>query len=230
MSTVTELTVIVRDITDLDSVDLPLSLIQQYMKDGFQRIINLERRWPFLQETYTMNTVNGQREYPISGIGSGDLREVVSMVDNSTSGNRLTLTSVDYAEAMWNGSLDIPSRPLNYTLWGDTISLYPKPDTVYPITVRGYRKPSYTWVTNNSLEIDCDDRFHLAIAYYAISQSYKRQEDNEMSAMYKQSFDEAVSLARREIMRPDSHRPMVLSKGATRFSEKFWLESLGRTL
>jgi hypothetical protein len=230
MSTVAELTTIVRDITDLDSVDLPLSLIQQYMKDGFQRIINLERRWPFLQETYTMNTVINQREYPISGIGSGDLREVVSMVDNSTSGNRLTLTSTDYAEAMWNGSIDIPSRPLNYTLWGDTISLYPKPDTVYPITVRGYRKPSYTWVTNNTLEIDCDDRFHLAIAYYAISQSYKRQEDNEMSAMYKQSFDEAVALARREIMRPDSHRPMVMSKGSTRFSEKFWLESLGRTL
>ncbi len=230
MSTVAELTTIVRDITDLDSVDLPLSLIQQYMKDGFQRIINLERRWPFLQETYTMNTVINQREYPISGIGSGDLREVVSMVDNSTSGNRLTLTSTDYAEAMWNGSLDIPSRPLNYTLWGDTISLYPKPDTVYPITVRGYRQPSYTRVTNNTLEIDCDDRFHLAIAYYAISQSYKRQEDNEMSAMYKQSFDEAVALARREIMRPDSHRPMVMSKGSTRFSEKFWLESLGRTL
>jgi len=215
MSTVSDLTIIVRDITDLDSVDLPLSLIQQYMKDGFQRIINLERRWPFLQETYSMNTVVNQREYPISGIGSGDLREVISMVDNSTSGNRLTLTSTDYAEAMWNGSLDTPSRPLHYTLWGDTISLYPKPDAVYPITVRGYRKPSYTW---------------LAIAYYAISQSYKRQEDNEMSAMYKQSFDEAVSLARREIMRPDSHRPMVLSKGATRFSEKFWLESLGRTL
>jgi len=230
MSTVSDLTIIVRDITDLDSVDLPLSLIQQYMKDGFQRIINLERRWPFLQETYSMNTVVNQREYPISGIGSGDLREVISMVDNSTSGNRLTLTSTDYAEAMWNGSLDTPSRPLHYTLWGDTISLYPKPDAVYPITVRGYRKPSYTWVTNNTLEIDCDDRFHLAIAYYTISQSYKRQEDNEMSAMYKQSFDEAVSLARRKIMRPDSHRPAVLSKGGTRFSEKFWLESLGRTL
>jgi hypothetical protein len=230
MSTLNDLTAIVRDITDLDEVDLPLSLIRQYMKDGFQRIVNLERRWPSYETTYTMSTTSNQRAYPISSIGGGDLREVVSMIDNSQSGNRLTLTSTDEAERVWNGSLDTPARPLYYTEWGDIINLYPKPDAVYPITVRGYRKPSYLWVNDGAVEIDCDERFHLAMAYYAISQSYKRLEDNEMSAMYKQSFDEAVSLARREIMKPNSHRPMVMSKGLVRFSEKFWLESLGRTL
>jgi hypothetical protein len=230
MSTTQELITFVRDITDLDEADLPSSLIVSYLKDGFQRIINLERRWPFLETTYTLSTVAGQRDYATSTIGSGDLREVTSVLDNSTSGNRLSLISIDEAEAVWHGSFDTPTRPLFYAEWGDVIKLYPKPDTVYPLTVRGYRKTSYTWTTNLNLQVDCDERLHNAIAYYAVAQAYKRQEDPELSNVYKQSFDEAVMLARKELMRANGHRPMVMSRGFVRPSEKYWLESLGRTL
>lgn len=230
MSTTQELITFVRDITDLDEADLPSSLIVSYLKDGFQRIINLERRWPFLETTYTLSTVAGQRDYATSSIGSGDLREVTSVLDNSTSGNRLSLISIDEAEAVWHGSFDTPTRPLFYAEWGDVIKLYPKPDTVYPLTVRGYRKTSYTWTANLSLQVDCDERLHNAIAYYAVAQAYKRQEDPELSNVYKQSFDEAVMLARKELMRANGHRPMVMSRGFVRPSEKYWLESLGRTL
>ena len=230
MSTTQELITFVRDITDLDEADLPSSLIVSYLKDGFQRIINLERRWPFLETTYTLSTVAGQRDYATSTIGSGNLREVTSVLDNSTSGNRLSLISIDEAEAVWHGSFDTPTRPLFYAEWGDVIKLYPKPDTVYPLTVRGYRKASYTWTTILSTEVDCDERLHNAIAYYAVAQAYKRQEDPELSNVYKQSFDEAVMLARKELMRANGHRPMVMSRGFVRPSEKYWLESLGRTL
>ena len=230
MSTTQELITFVRDITDLDEADLPSSLIVSYLKDGFQRIINLERRWPFLETTYTLSTVANQRDYATSTIGSGDLREVTSILDNSTSGNRLSLISIDEAEAVWHGSFDTPTRPLFYAEWGDVIKLYPKPDTVYPLTVRGYRKTSYTWTTNLNLQVDCDERLHNAIAYYAVAQAYKRQEDPELSNVYKQSFDEAVMLGRKELMRANGHRPMVMSRGFVRPSEKYWLESLGRTL
>jgi hypothetical protein len=230
MSTTQELITFVRDITDLDEADLPSSLVVSYLKDGFQRIINLERRWPFLETTYTLSTVADQRDYATSSIGSGNLREVTSVLDNSTSGNRLSLISIDEAEAVWHGSFDTPTRPLFYAEWGDVIKLYPKPDTVYPLTVRGYRKASYTWTTSLNTEVDCDERLHNAIAYYAVAQAYKRQEDPELSNVYKQSFDEAVMLARKELMRANGHRPMVMSRGFVRPSEKYWLESLGRTL
>ena len=230
MSTTLELITFVRDITDLDDADLPSSLIRQYMKDGFNRIINLERRWPFLEETYSLSTVAGQRDYPMSTIGSGDLREITSILDDSTVGNRLSIITVDEAENIWHGSFDTATRPLFFAEWSDTIKLYPKPDTVYPLVIRGYRKPSYTWVTDTSQQIDCDDRLHDAIAYYAVSQAYKRQEDNEMARAYKDSFDEAVGIARKELMRGPSHRNMVLSRGTVRPSQKYWLESLGRNL
>ena len=230
MTSVNDLRAFVYQVTDVDEADLPASLIHLYMQDGFNRIVNLERRWPFYETTYTLNTVASQRDYAISSIGSGDLREVISILDNSTSGNRLAIISLDEAEAVWHGSFDVPTRPLFFAEWAETIKLYPKPDTVYPLIIRGYRKPSYAWVTNTALAPDLDYRFHQPLAYYAISQAYKRQEDNEMSAVYQRSFDEAVALARAEVMRPPSHRPMIMSRGTVYPNSKYWLESLGRTL
>lgn len=230
MTTTAELITFVRDVMDLDEADLPTSLIRQYMRDGFNRIIALERRWPFLEVSTTLNTVAGQRDYPIASIGSGNFREVTSLLDTSVSGNRLAIISLDDAEATWHGSFDVPARPLFYAEWAETIKLYPRPDTTYAVSVRGYRKPSYTWFTDTSLPPDCDERLHDAIAYYAIAQAYKRQEDSEMHNMYKQSFEEAVGIVRKELMRPPSHRPMIMSRGSVRPSEKYWLESLGRTL
>lgn len=230
MSTTTELIALVRNIIDLQENDLPTSLLQTYLRDGYDRVVNLERRWPFFETTYTFNTVAAQREYALSSIGSGDLREASSMVDTSTSGNRMRLISLDEAEAIWVGGLDAPSRPLFFAKWNDTISLYPKPDTVYPIKVRGYRKPSYSWVTNNSLTVDCDERLHTALAYYALSKAYERQEDAEMANVYKNSFSEAISIARKEIMRSSVHRPTILSRGVQYPSYNGWLQNLGKTL
>lgn len=230
MATTNELISFVREITDLDQADLPSDLIVAYMKDGFQRIVNLERRWPFLETSATLNTVANQRDYPLSSIGDGDIREITSILDNSASGNRLQLVSLDDAEAVWHGSFDTPARPLLFSEWNNSIKLFPKPDTVYPLIIRGYRKASYNWTTQRDTQVDCDERLHDAIAYYAVSQAYKRQEDNEMANSYKSSFDEAVTLARKELMRAPTYRQVVMARGVVRPSEKYWLESMGRNL
>jgi hypothetical protein len=237
MSTSTDLVNLVRSIIDLDETDLPISLIRTYLRDGFDRIITLERTWPFLEVSSTFNTVAGQREYATSGITAGSytggtyaFREITSMVDNSISGNRLRLIALEDAERIWSGSLDTSARPMYFVEWGDIQRLYPKPDAVYSIAVRGFRKPIYNWVSDGTVEIDCDDRLHTAIAYYALSRAYQRQEDAEMAAVYKQSFDEGVMLARKEIMRITSHRPAILSGGFPYVSYDRWTQNLGRTL
>jgi hypothetical protein len=56
----------VRDITDLDTADLPDSLLNMYIRDGYYRILDLEKRWKFLEETFTFNTVVDQRAYTIA--------------------------------------------------------------------------------------------------------------------------------------------------------------------
>ncbi|CAB4171173.1 hypothetical protein UFOVP1335_38 [uncultured Caudovirales phage] len=224
----TDVRLMVRNISDLDTTDLPNSVLDDFVKEAFQRIIVLERRWPKYQETYTFNTVANQRAYTIATIG--DIREVISLVDTSTSGSRLTMIPYDNAEEIWLGNTDVASRPYFYALWDSALHLYAKPDAVYAITVRAYRNPLYTWLTTITNPIDCDEWFHILLVYFVLSRVYQRQEDPELSQMYLKSFEEGVAMARRDLMKTPSARPMLLSGGRQYPTMRRWLQTLGATL
>lgn len=219
----------IREIVDLDTQDLSNTLLDMYIKDGFERIIALERRWPFYQKTFTLSTVANQRAYSVNAIGDGNLREITSIVDTSTVGNRLEYISYDEAEAVWVGSYDQSQRPMYFTLWQEQIHLWPKPDTVYPLVIRGYRK-STDWSASDSTQVDADERLHQCLVYYGVAQVYQLQEDIELASFYRKSFDEAVRLVTADIMRPSSQRPLAVSDGFPRMSHRWWVQSLGRTL
>ena len=226
--TLTQLRTQVRNMVDLDETDLPDSIVDQFAREGFQRIYSLERRWPYLQETYSFNTVANQREYTISTIG--DIREIISVVDTSQSGARLTLIPYDNAEEIWLGNTDVPSRPYFYSFWDKKLQLWAKPDAIYPITVRAYRNPVYTWLTTTSETIDLDEWFHALLPYFVIARVYQRQEDSDLSAMYMRSFEEGVGLARRDLMKASSAQPVIMSAGRQYPTMRRWLQTLGATL
>ncbi len=226
--TLTQLRTQVRNMVDLDETDLPDSIVDQFAREGFQRIYSLERRWPYLQETYTFNTVANQREYTVATIG--DIREIISVVDTSTSGARLTLIPYDNAEEIWLGNTDVPSRPYFFSFWDKKLQLWAKPDAIYPITVRAYRNPVYTWLTNTSETIDLDEWFHALLPYFVIARVYQRQEDSDLSAMYMRSFEEGVGLARRDLMKASSAQPVIMSAGRQYPTMRRWLQTLGATL
>lgn len=226
--TLTQLRTQVRNMVDLDEVDLPDSVVDQFAREGFQRIYSLERRWPYLQETYSFNTVANQREYTIATIG--DIREIISVVDTSTSGARLTLIPYDNAEEIWLGNTDVPSRPYFYSFWDKKLQLWAKPDAIYPITVRAYRNPLYTWLSDETLTIDLDEWFHALLPYFVIARVYQRQEDSDLSAMYMRSFEEGVGLARRDLMKASSAQPVIMSAGRQYPTMRRWLQTLGATL
>lgn len=226
--TLAQLRTQVRNMVDLDETDLPDSIVDQFAREGFQRIYSLERRWPYLQETYSFNTVANQREYTISTIG--DIREIISVVDTSQSGARLTLIPYDNAEEIWLGNTDVPSRPYFYSFWDKKLQLWAKPDAIYPITVRAYRNPVYTWLTTTSETIDLDEWFHALLPYFVIARVYQRQEDSDLSAMYMRSFEEGVGLARRDLMKASSAQPVIMSAGRQYPTMRRWLQTLGATL
>jgi hypothetical protein len=218
----------VRNMADLDTEDLPDSLIDQFAREGFQRIYALERRWPYLQETYTFNTVVNQREYTVANIG--DIREIISVLDTSSSGARLTLIPYDNAEEIWLGNTDVPSRPYFYSFWDKKLQLWAKPDAVYPITVRAFRNPVYTWLTDVNETIDLDEWFHALLPYFVLGRVYQRQEDAQLSQMYLNSFEQGVGLARRDLMKASSAQPVVMSGGRQYPTMRRWLQTLGATI
>ena len=226
--TLTTLRSQVRDMADLDENDLSNAVIDQFAREGFQRIYALERRWPILQETYTFNTVANQREYTISTIG--DIREIISVVDTSTQGARLTLIDYNDAESIWLGNLDVASRPYFYSFWDKKLQLWAKPDIVYPMTVRAFRNPVYTWLTDITENIDLDEFFHAILPYFVLARVYQRQEDSDLANMYLKSFEEGVGIARRDLMKASSAQPVIMSGGRQYPTMRRWLQTLGRTL
>jgi len=226
--TLTTLRSQVRDMSDLDSTDLSDSVIDQFAREGFQRIYALERRWPILQATYTFNTVADQREYTISTIG--DIREIISVVDTSAQGARLHLIDYNQAEMVWLGNLDVAARPYFYSFWNKKLQLWAKPNIVYPMTVRAFRNPVYSWLDDPEEDIDLDEWFHAILPYFVLARVYQRQEDSDLSTMYMRSFDEGVAFARRDLMKASSSQPVVMSGGRQYPTLQRWLQTLGRTL
>jgi len=228
MITLAQLRTQVRNMVDLDQTDLPDDIIDQFAREGFQRIYSLERRWPHLEEDYTFSTVAAQQSYTISDIG--DIREIISVLDNTASGNRLQLISYDSAEYVWLANTNVPGRPYFYSFWNNKIHLWPKPETVYTMTIRAYRNPLYTWLDDDSINIDLDEWFHALLPYFVLSRVYQRQEDAELSAMYLRTFEEGVGLARRDLMKASSAQPVVMAGGRKYPTMRRWLQTLGATI
>lgn len=220
----------VRDITDLDADDLPDSLLDLFIRDGYYRILDIEKRWPFLETSFTFNTVIGQRAYTIANFTADPISQVVSIVDNSDTGDRLDMIGYDMGEATWNGTTDTNGDPIFYAVWQGQIHLFPKPDNVRTLTCRGYREP-IDWQTSGGA-VDAAPSLHFPLVYYAVSRVYQRLEDAQMAAVYKQSFDEGVSLARNNIMKPTSHGQLIMAHGQTKGRPTFdgWINKLGRQL
>jgi len=217
----------VRSITDLDSDDLPDELLNLYIRDGYYRILDTEKRWSFLEYSFSFNTRTGVRAYDVAELTDEPLGQIVSIVDNRGVGFRLDMIGYDMAEATYIGSYDTPSDPLFYAVWAGQIHLYPKPNNVRTLVCRGYREP-FDWQTEGGA-VDAPPSLHFALVYYACSRVYQQLEDSAMAEMYKRAFDEGVALAVRTATTPTSHNMMILSHGQThnKRSANGWFRSLG---
>jgi hypothetical protein len=220
----------VRDIVDLDAEDLPDSLLNLYIRDGYYRILDVEKRWGFLEQTFTFNTIANQRSYAIETLTGEPISQVVSILDNTGIGMRLDMVGYDMAEQTYVGSYDTAGDPLFYAIWGGQIHLFPKPNNARSLTVRAYREP-IDWQTTGEA-VDASPSLHFPLVYYACSRVYQKLEDAAMAAVYKQAFDEGVALARSQIAKPTSHGHLIMAHGQTkgRPTYKGWLQQLGKTL
>lgn len=228
--TATVLRSTVRDIVDLDATDLPDSLLNLYIRDGYYRILDLEKRWSWLETSFTFTTVTDQRAYIIENFTADPISQVSSIVDNTGVGGRLSMVGFDMAEENYIGSYDVSGEPLFYAVWQEKIHLFPKPNNARVLSVRGYREP-VDWQTTGDA-VDASASMHFPLVYYAVSRIYQKLEDAQMAAVYKQAFDEGVSLARQNIMKPTSHGQLIMAHGQTKGRSSFdgYLNKLGRQL
>lgn len=225
--------------------DISDDLVLQFIKEGYQRVVSLYDRWPWFQAVYTFDTVTNQRAYssgftltsttstaittPASGKTLGDIASVINLVNNTNSGNELIYIDQFKAEQIWVGTNDQSDIPAYWSIWAGQINLWPKPNDVYAITMRGYRVPSLTWLnqpdSNSTDYVDLDTEFHMMLVNFVMMRIFQYQEDPEMAAVYQRHFQEGVAIAQQNLTAPNSNQPLILSGGLQLTPYGYWWEN-----
>ena len=213
----------VREITEMDSADVSDTVINIYLRDGYNRIIELERRWTFLECSFNLTTTAGVGSYAVDDFTADEIREVVSVVDSDD--NRLTYVAYDELENAI-GETAFASMttavPVFYSFWDGEMILFPTPESTATLSVRAYRYPT-DWVTDDT-QPDGVASFDMALVYYVISRIYQAQEELSTAATYERMYADSVTLARRDLTRPPSSAPVVFAgnKNFRAFRGKTW--------
>lgn len=193
---------------DVDEEELPNELIDLYTRDGYDRIIDMETRWPFFEKRWNVVATNGTTTLPT------DAREVESV---TTSNGRIEHIDQLHVER------GFPKDPMNpdattsagspqfWSQLADSIELHPAIAGDLYLSLRGYRKP-LDWVSlGAAAPVDADDRLHLPIIWYVCSVAYAQQEDEVLEQVYANRFHEGATIAHASIMRAWTGEPKILN-------------------
>lgn len=191
-----------------DEEDLPTSLLDSYIAEGFNNIINREARWPFLQTQWVVQSV--------ADVPSVVLPADVGSIDSVVRGG-VVLDHVAHSDAEERFG-DFAGSPEMYSVWGGSLYFWPRPTGVDSYTIRGWRLASEAWVSAAGSEPDtgAERRLDRALVHYACYRAYSQQEDPELAEFYRVSFERVVGEAAEAIMRPRFHGKLIMGKGVPR--------------
>lgn len=219
---------------DPDADDISQDLVLQFLKEGYQTIVAANTRWPWFQTNWYLNTVADQQIYslgyymtsttspsysiPLTSQSLFEVGEIVSFTNTTNSGNELVLLPQSYAESIWVGTSNQSGIPAYYSQWANAIKLWPMPNDVYLLLIRGYRMPSFTWLSdsNNAASTDYVDlnvELHMPLVNYTMGRIFQFQEDREMADTYMRFFQLGIKNYMDSLTAPSSNQPLILSGG-----------------
>jgi hypothetical protein len=219
---------------DPNADDINQDLVLQFLKEGYQTIIAANTRWPWFETNWYLNTVANQQNYvtgyimlsttspsyvvPVAPQSLYELGEIVSFTNTTNAGNELILLPQSYAESIWVGTSNQAGIPAYFSKWGSGMKLWPKPNGVYLLSIRGYRLPSLTWLndSNNAASVDYVDinqELHMPLVNYAMARIFQFQEDREMADTYMRFFQLGIKNYMDSLVAPSSNQPLILSGG-----------------
>jgi hypothetical protein len=182
----------VRTSLDTDDTELPDSLLNVYISEGYDNVIALSNQWSFFHVEDTLTTVADTQSYNIAG-NDTDRNVAFPYAYRSITdlrGETWSLQNVGHAAIRSQFRITSPStaRPTYWSEHGDLIYLWAIPDGAYEIVVSGYRSP-IDWLTLGSgSEPDGPDEMSDIIAMHALARGFAQQLDLETAQYYHAAF------------------------------------------
>lgn len=190
---------------DLEPDDLPDSLLDRWMSEGFQRIMRRAQRWPHLEVSETITTTAGTQTAAL-----GEVARIRAI--HGPRGELLWMDEADARQKFWNVTTPVPAGwPRAWSEWGDGIMVWPEPDSAYLLTVLGYRSPSVAWVGVAGAEPDMPERYHEVLLSWVMYRTYQQQDDLDNAQIEKGAFEEGLSeMTGDDLSTPSASAGMVL--------------------
>ena len=223
---------------DNDVDDINQDLVLQFLKEGFQTIVDSEVRWPWFESNYQAFTVYGQQTISNffltqtyspyitvpQNVNMSDIKELINVVAIQGTepfqnyGNELIYLGQHQAERWWVGATNQPGIPGYFSIWSNQMYMWPRPNQEYLLQIRGYRQPDLNWLLDSSnsestVYVDLDLELQACLINYAMSRIYQFQEDAEMSRVYREQFVTNLKNYQDYLTAPSSNQPLVYSGG-----------------
>lgn len=193
----TEMRTFVRNHLDVDSTELPDSLLDRFIIDGADRIerasVALGGRWSFREVTYGFTVAGGTASYDLdtyAGLNGGALAPLAFL--DEVRGPTWSLLPEDHRAMRARNSRTSPATgtPRWFTVWGRKLYLWPTPAASGDYEASGTRKGK-DWVATNAAP-DFPDEFHELIAGWALTRAYIQQDDIELATIYREEWAQTV--------------------------------------
>lgn len=186
----------VRDTVDTDATDLPDTLLDTFLIDGASRVDSASDSWRFREVDYTISTTAAQQAYVVRGSGTlatGITYPLARITD--VRGPRWSARPCSHRDRRERNSATTTLTsvyPSEFSLWGDSLYLWPIPSTAgTSVSITGYRD-QIDWISVNAAP-DFPSEFHLPIAQWAVSRAHAREGDPGLASFYGDQFHQAVT-------------------------------------
>lgn len=208
----------IRTIMDLDTTEMPNTTVDLFIKEAWKRIENAERRWPFFDAEWSLDTAVGDYKYTLTDIKGVTANTPLKI--KAIYGTDRMLCWLPHDEARRRYMPNIASNtgtPQYWSAFNSTIYLWPTPTAIETLVYVGYRKGN-DWFTAGADVPDCPDSLHNAIFMWSLAQAYAQQEDYESASYYNGKAVQEVQAATEQIMQtPDDDTGLVIG-GTSRYS------------
>lgn len=191
---------------ELDVDDIDSTLIDTWATEGFLRVIKTIRRWPYYRTQLQFETTSSVQEYSIV-TDLDNIDKIVSVV--GPNGEMRYDSHQNTKERYFRASgTTAEGRPDAYSVWGNTLYLWPVPNDAFTITVLGYRQP-IMFGSDVAAEPDTPEHFHQLVRSWVLYRAYLHQDDTELAEIEKVQFTEMLDMFIAEETADDNSQPMI---------------------
>lgn len=191
---------------DLDEDEIPTTLLDMWAREATRKIVRSRKRWPFLQASWTLATVDADATYPLTDL-TPSVDEIVSIVAPD---RRLIWAGYDSAESHFLPDSENSGTVMWWSVWGDTLTLWPTPTGVTNMILRGYRQVD-DWVADGAgAEPDLPEDFHDLIRLHMLASALSQQEDLELASKYANDFTGDLERLKKDFGTGPLTQPMII--------------------